>query len=155
MRENDLAALVNAKANSAVEDAFVALWTQAGDLPPDPTVSNATVKWACESLKYLLENGSTSDSAEVKALMAVIVEETRWLKEALDEKERRRRYRAAATFRYEIDGPEPQQMHPAVYKALGRAGLMYDRKVSRWWGWHSPQLEQTARELLSQQTQLL
>ena len=137
------------------EEIFVSLWATHGDQPPDPTVSNQTILWAVELLKNLMANGSTTASPEVQVLMTILSEEVRWVKAHLDEMDRRKRQKATVARRYSIKGPPPFEMQPGAYKALQRVGLRYDHKTGQYSGWHTPRMEEMAKEILSRQTQLI
>ena len=138
-----------------IEEIFVSLWGTKEDTPPDPTVSNQTILWGVELLKSLVANGSTTASPEVQVLLMVIQEEVRWLKEHLDEMDRRKQQKISVATKYEIAGPPPLEMPPGAYKALQRVGLSYDHQTGKYSGWHTPQMERMAKQVLARQTQLI
>ena len=138
-----------------IEEIFVSLWGTKEDPPPDPTVSNQTTLWAVELLKSLVANGSTMDSPEVQVLLMVLREEVRWVKEHLDEMDRRKRQKISVATKYEIAGPPPLEMQDCAYKALQRVGMSYNHQTGTYSGWHTPQMEQMATHVLARQTQLI
>lgn len=138
-----------------IEEILVSLWGATEDTPPDPTVSNQTILWAVELLKSLVANGSTTASPEVQVLLMVMREEVRWVKEHLDEMDRRKRQKITVATKYEIAGPPPLEMPDGAYKALQRVGLRYNHQTGKYYGWHTPQMERMAKQVLARQTQLI
>ena len=138
-----------------IEEIFVSLWGTKEDTPPDPTVSNQTILWSVELLKSLMENGSTTDTPEVQVLLMVMREEVRWVKEHLDDMDRRKRQKISVATKYEIAGPPPLEMPDGAYKALQRVGLSYDHQTGKYSGWHTPRMEEMAKQVLARQTQMI
>jgi hypothetical protein len=141
MHDNDTAIQESEKSSltqQQIEEVFVSLWETHGDNPPDPTVSNQTILWGVELLKNLVAR-----------------QEVRWVKEHLDEMDKRKRQKITAAKRYAIKGPPPLEMQPGAYKALQRVGLSYDHKTGQYSGWHTPRMEEMATQVLARQAQLI
>ena len=138
-----------------IEEIYVSLWGTKEDTPPDPTVSNQTTLWAVELLKSLVANGSTMDSPEVQVLLMVLREEVRWVKEHLDEMDKRKRQKISVATKYEIAGPPPLEMPDGAYKALQRVGMSYNHQTGKYSGWHTPRMEEMATQVLARQAQLI
>ena len=158
MHDNDTAILESEKSSltqQQIEEVFASLWMTHGDDPPNPTVSNQTILWGVELLKNLVANGSTMDSPEVQVLLMVLREEVRWVKEHLDEMDKRKRQKISVATKYEIAGPPPLEMPDGAYKALQRVGMSYNHQTGKYSGWHTPRMEAMATQVLARQTQLI
>ena len=158
MHDNDTAIQESEKSSltqQQIEEVFASLWETHGDNPPDPTVSNQTILWGVELLKNLVANGSTMASPEVQVLLMILKQEARWVKEHLDEMERRKRQKITVAKRYAIKGPPPLEMQPGAYKALQRVGMSYDHTTGEYSGWHTPRMEEMATQVLARQAQLI
>jgi hypothetical protein len=141
MHDNDTAIQESEKSSltqQQIEEVFVSLWETHGDNPPDPTVSNQTILWGVELLKNLVASGSTMASPEVQVLLMILKQEVRWVKEHLDEMDKRKRQKITAAKRYAIKGPPPLEMKTGEYS-----------------GWHTPRMEEMATQVLARQVQLI
>ena len=158
MHDNDTAIQESEKSSltqQQIEEVFASLWETHGDNPPDPTVSNQTILWGVELLKNLVASGSTMASPEVQVLLMILKQEVRWVKEHLDEMDRRKRQKITVAKRYAIKGPPPLEMQPGAYKALQRVGMSYDHTTGEYSGWHTPRMEEMATQVLARQAQLI